>query len=278
MASRVISYRDAINEALRLEMRRDPTIILLGEDIAGGAGVPHLEEVNAEAWGGCYGVTHDLATEFGRDRVRDTPISESAYVGAAVGAAASGLRPIAEVMFVDFTAVCFDQIVNQAAKLRYLFGGKAEVPLVIRTTIGAGFRAAAQHSQCLYSIFTHIPGLKTVIPATPYDAKGLLIAAIRDNDPVIFFEHKLLYSLTGEVPVDSYTLPLGTAHVKRTGHDLTVVAVGRMVHKTLEAANELAKEGIDVEVVDLRTLSPLDEDAIIDSVRKTNRLIVVDED
>lgn len=277
MASRLISFRDAINEAMRLEMRRDPNIILLGEDIAGGAGVPHLEENDAEAWGGCYGVTRGLVTEFGRDRVRDTPISESGFIGAAIGAAATGLRPIAEVMFVDFTAVCFDQIVNQAAKLRYLFGGKAQVPLVIRTTIGAGFRSAAQHSQCLYSLFTHIPGLKTVVPSTPYDAKGLLVAAIRDNDPVIFFEHKLLYNLTGEVPEDSYALPLGKAHLKRPGRDLTLVTLGRMVHYCLEAAEQLAREGIDVAVVDLRTLSPLDEVAIIRSVVQTNRLLVVDE-
>jgi len=259
-------------------MRRDPTVILMGEDVAGGATLPHMEGENKEAWGGVLGVTKDLVTEFGRNRVLDTPISESSFIGAAVGAASTGLRPIAELMFVDFLGVCFDQIFNQGAKLRYMFGGKAQVPMVIRTTIGAGFGAAAQHSECLYSIFTHIPGLKTVVPSTPYDAKGLLSAAIRDNDPVIFFEHKLLYGMEGEVPEDNYVIPLGVADVKREGKDLTIVTMGRMVHFSLEAAEKLAGDGVDVEVVDLRSLSPMDNEAILNSVKKTRRLIVVDED
>jgi len=262
---------------MRLEMRRDPTVILMGEDVAGGATLSHMEGENKEAWGGVLGVSYGLRPEFGSDRVRDTPISESAFIGAAVGAASTGLRPIAELMFVDFFGVCFDQIFNQAAKLRYMFGGKAQVPVVIRSMIGAGFRAAAQHSQCLYSIFAHIPGLKTVVPSTPYDAKGLLSSAIRDNDPVIFFEHKLLYGMEGEVPEDNYTIPLGVADVKREGKDVTIVTVGRMVHFSLEAAEKLAGDGADVEVVDLRSLSPLDEEAILTSVKKTHRLIVVDE-
>jgi len=263
---------------MQLEMRRDPTVILMGEDVAGGATLPHMQGENKEAWGGVLGASKGLVSEFGWDRIRDTPISESAFIGAAVGAASTGLRPIAELMFVDFLGVCFDQIFNQGAKMRYMFGGKAQVPMVIRTTIGAGFRAAAQHSECLYSIFTHIPGLKTVVPSTPYDAKGLFSAAIRDNDPVIFFEHKLLYGLEGEVPEDNYTIPLGVADVKREGKDLTIVTIGRMVHFSLEAAEKLSGDGVDVEVVDMRSLSPLDEETILNSVKKTHRLIVVDED
>lgn len=278
MATRTITYREALNEAMRLEMRRDPTVVLLGEDVAGGATLPHMEGENKEAWGGTMGVTTGLAIEFGRNRVLDTPISESAFIGAAIGAASTGLRPIAELMFVDFLGVCFDQIFNQGAKLRYMFGGKVQVPVVIRSMIGAGARAAAQHSECLYSIFTHIPGLKVVVPSTPYDAKGLLSFAIRDNDPVIFLEHKLLYDMEGEVPEDNYTIPLGKAEVKREGKDATIVTVGRMVHFSLEAAEKLAGAGLDVEVVDLRSLSPMDTNAILESVKKTHRLVVVDED
>lgn len=278
MATRTITFREAVNEAMRLEMHHDPTVVLFGEDVAGGATLPHMEGENKEAWGGVLGVSKGLAPEFGRNRVLDTPISESAYIGAAIGAASTGLRPIAELMFVDFFGVCFDQIFNQGAKLRYMFGGKAQVPVVIRTMIGAGFRAAAQHSECLYSIFTHIPGLKSVVPSTPYDAKGLLSSAIRDNDPVIFFEHKLLYDMEGEVPEDNYTIPLGKADVKREGKDATIITVGRMVHLSLEAAEKLAGDGLDVEVVDLRSLSPMDTDAILESVKKTHRLVVVDED
>jgi pyruvate dehydrogenase E1 component beta subunit len=278
MATRTITFRDAVNEAMRLEMRRDPTVILFGEDVAGGATLPHMEGENKEAWGGVLGVTKGLATEFGRNRVLDTPISESAIIGAAVGAASTGLRPIAELMFVDFLGVCFDQIFNQGAKLRYMFGGKAQVPMVVRTMIGAGLRAAAQHSECLYSIFAHIPGIKSVVPSTPYDAKGLLSSAIRDNDPVMFFEHKALYDMEGEVPEDNYTIPLGVADVKRQGKDATIVTLGRMVHLALEAADKLANDGVDVEVIDLRSISPMDGDAILDSVKKTHRLVVVDED
>lgn len=278
MAARTLTFREAINEAIRLEMRRDPTVILMGEDVAGGASIPHIEGKGEEAWGGVLGVTKGLAKEFGRQRVLDTPISESAFIGAAVAAAATGLRPIAELMFVDFFGVCMDQIFNQGAKLRYMFGGKAQVPMVIRTMIGAGFRAAGQHSGCHYSVFTHMPGLKTVVPSTPYDAKGLLISAIRDPDPVIFFEHKLLYDMTGEVPEGEYTVPLGVADIKRPGRDVTVVAIARMVHFALEAAQRLAGEEIEVEVIDPRTLSPLDEELIVNSVKKTHRLVVVDED
>jgi len=277
MATRTLTFSGAINEAMRLEMRRDPTVILQGEDVAGGATLPHMEGEGKEAWGGVLGVTRDLVTEFGRDRVLDTPISESSFIGAAGGAASTGLRPIAALVFVDFFGVCFDQVFNQGAKLRYMFGGKAQVPMVIRTMIGGGFRAAAQHSQSLYSIFTHIPGIKSVVPSTPYDAKGLLSSAIRDNDPVIFFEHKVLYGMEGEVPEDNYVIPLGVADVKREGKDLTIVTLGRMVHFSLEAAEKLTGDGVEVEVVDLRSLSPLDEETILASVRKTHRLIVVDE-
>lgn len=278
MTDRTLTFREAINEGLRLEMRRDPTVILMGEDIAGGAQLPHIEGEGKEAWGGVLGVTSSLVEEFGRDRVLDTPISESAFIGASVGAAASGLRPVPEIMFVDFFGVCMDQIFNQGAKLRYMFGGKAKVPVVIRTMIGAGFGAAAQHSCSHYSVFTHMPGLKAVVPSTPYDAKGLLAAAIRDDDPVLFFEHKLLYDIEGEVPEDEYVVPLGEADVKREGSDATVVAIARMVHQALQAAEQLAEEGIDVEVIDPRTLSPLDEETIVNSVKKTHRLVVVDED
>jgi pyruvate/2-oxoglutarate/acetoin dehydrogenase E1 component len=278
MAPRTLTFREALNEAMRLEMRRDPKVILFGEDVAGGATLPHMEGENKEAWGGVLGVSTGLCPEFGRNRVRDTPISESAFVGAAVGAACTGLRPIAELMFIDFLGVCYDQIYNQGGKIRYMFGGKAQVPMVIRTMIGAGLRAAGQHSGSQYSVFVHAPGLKSVVPSTPYDAKGLLISAIRDNDPVMFFEHKFLYGIEGEVPEDAYTIPLGKADVKREGSDATIVTVGRMVHSSLEAAEQLAKDGVSVEVVDLRCLSPMDENAILNSVKKTHRLVVVDED
>jgi pyruvate dehydrogenase E1 component beta subunit len=250
----------------------------MGEDVAGGATIPHLEATGEDAWGGPMGVTKGLVKEFGRKRVLDTPISESAFIGAAVGAAATGLRPIAEMMFVDFFGVCMDQIYNQGAKMRYMFGGKAQVPVVILSMIGAGLRAAGQHSGCHYSVFAHMPGLKTVVPSTPYDAKGLLISAIRDPDPVIFFEHKFLFGLNGEVPEEDYTVPLGVADIKRPGKDVTVVAMGRMVHIALEAAEKLAKDRMDLEVIDLRTLSPLDSKTVLESVKKTHRLVVVDED
>src|SRR5215475_4028802 len=240
------TYRQAINEALRQEMERDPRVIIMGEDIAGGLGAPGEQD----AWGGPLGVTKGLMPKFGRDRVLDTPISESAFVGAAAGAAAMGLRPVAELMFVDFFGVCFDQIFNQAAKFKYMFGGKAVTPLVIRTMYGAGFRAASQHSQCLYPLFTHIPGLKVALPSSPYEAKGLLIQAIRDDDPVIFFEHKVMYDETGDVPDESYTIPFGEANVTRDGKDATVVAFGRMVNFANQAADELKREGVGVTVID----------------------------
>ncbi|HVS42940.1 MAG TPA: alpha-ketoacid dehydrogenase subunit beta [Candidatus Dormibacteraeota bacterium] len=276
IATRTLTFRQAITEALAAEMERDPSVVLMGEDVAGGATVPGFE--NEDAWGGVLGVTKGLVQQFGRDRVLDTPISESAYIGAAVGAASTGLRPVAELMFVDFFGVCFDQIFNQGAKFRYMFGGKASVPMVVRTMIGAGFRAAGQHSGCHYSVFTHMPGLKCVVPSTPADARGLLVAAIRDDDPVIFCEHKLLYDIEGEVPPGEHVIPLGVADVKREGDGVSVVTLGRMVHLALEAAEALESEGVSVEVVDLRTISPMDEEAILSSVRKTRRLVVVDED
>ena len=231
------SYRQAINEALAQEMRRDPTVIVMGEDNAGGMGAPGEDD----AWGGVLGVTKGLMPEFGRDRVLDTPITESAFIGAAVGAAATGLRPVAELMFVDFLGVCFDQIFNQAAKFRYMFGGKAVTPVVIRTMYGAGFRAASQHSQCLYPIFTHIPGLKVVVPSSAYEAKGLLIQSIRDNDPVIFLEHKVLYDEIEEVPDEPYTIPFGEANLTREGDDVTIVALGRMVGFRQQGRRHAAK-------------------------------------
>ena len=267
------TYREAINEALRLEMRRDPNVVVMGEDVAGGQG----GSGQVDAYGGVLGVTKGLFGEFGAGRVIDTPITESAIMGMAAGAAATGLRPVAELMFVDFMGVCFDQIFNQAAKFRYMFGGKAQTPLVVRTMIGAGFRAAAQHSQCLYPIFTSIPGLKCVVPSNPYDAKGLLIQAIRDNDPVIFFEHKTLYDMPGDVPDEAYTIPFGEANIVREGEDVTIVALARMVHVAAAAAEELAKEGTSVEIIDLRTTSPMDEDTVLDSIEKTGHLVVVDE-
>ncbi len=267
------TYRQAINEALRQEMERDPRVILMGEDVAGGMGSPGEDD----AWGGPLGVTKGLMPRFGRERVLDTPISESAFIGAAVGAAATGLRPVAELMFVDFFGVCFDQIFNQAAKFRYMFGGKAVTPVVIRTMYGAGFRAASQHSQCLYPIFTHIPGLKVALPSNAYEAKGLLIQAIRDDDPVIFFEHKAMYDEEAEVPDEPYAIPFGEANVTREGDDVTVIAMGRMVNFANQVADKLAKEKIGVTVVDIRTTSPLDRETILETAAETGRVVVVDE-
>ncbi|WP_299622007.1 alpha-ketoacid dehydrogenase subunit beta [Pelagibius sp.] len=267
------SFRQAINEALAMEMRRDPTVILMGEDVAGGMGAAGEDD----AWGGPLGVTKGLMPEFGRDRVLDTPISESAFVGAAAGAAATGLRPVAELMFVDFMGVCLDQIFNQAGKFRYMFGGKAVTPMVVRTMYGAGFRAASQHSQCLYPVFTHMPGLKVAIPSSPYEAKGLLIQAIRDDDPVIFFEHKVMYDDEEEVPDEAYTIPFGEANLTREGDDVTIVAIGRMVQFANQVADKLEGEGIGCTVVDPRTTSPLDEDTILECVEDTGRLVIVDE-
>ncbi len=275
--TRELTIKDAINEALAQEMAADERIILFGEDIAGGAGRDDVHPEAADAWGGPFGVTRGLLGRFGRRRVIDTTIAETGFIGASVGAAVAGLRPVAEIMYADFIGTSFDQLLNQAAKLRYVYGGKVSVPMVVRTVVGAGFRAAAEHSQTLYSIYTHVPGLKVVAPSTAYDAKGLLIAAIRDPDPVIFMEHKRLYMRKSEVPEEPYTIPLGQARVAREGTDVTVVGIQRMVHMALIAADELAKEGISVEVIDPRTYSPLDGDAILASVAKTGRLVVVDE-
>jgi acetoin:2,6-dichlorophenolindophenol oxidoreductase subunit beta len=270
--ARKISMRQAINEALDQEMTRDPTVIVMGEDIVGGSGA-HGDE---DAWGGVLGVTKGLHAKH-RGRLLDTPLSESAYIGAAIGAAACGMRPVAELMFLDFMGVCFDQIFNQAAKFKYMFGGKAQTPVVIRAMVGGGFRAAAQHSQMLTPIVTHIPGLKVVCPSNAYDAKGLLIQSIRDNDPVIFCEHKNLYGNEMDVPVESYAIPFGEANVVREGGDCTIVTYGMMVNRAIDAAADLAKGGIECEVIDLRTLSPIDWDTITESVENTGRLVCVDE-
>jgi len=260
---RKLTMRAAINEALRQEMRRDPNVYVIGEDVG--------------VFGGCFGVTAGLIDEFGPKRVIDTPITESAIIGNALGAAATGLRPVAEIMFMDFVGVTMDQIYNQAAKMRYMFGGKAKIPMVIRTACGAGGSAAAQHSQSLEAWFMHVPGLKVVAPSTAYDAKGLLISSIRDDNPIIFVEHKFIYDLEGEVPEDTYTVPLGKADVKRQGSDVTIIATMAMVHRALEAAEELSKEGISVEVIDPRTLQPLDGETIIESVKKTHKVVIVHE-
>ena len=262
---REITYREALREALREEMRRDKTVFLLGEDIG-------------RDWGGAFKVTEGLVEEFGDERVRDTPISESAIIGTAVGAAITGMRPVAEIMFGDLTTLAMDQIANQAAKLRYMFGGQTSVPLVIRTPFGAGVNIASHHSQRLEAWFMHVPGLHVAVPSTPYDAKGLLKTAIRSDNPVFFCEHKLLYPMEGEVPEEEYTIPFGVADVKKEGEDVTVVATLYMVHKTLKAAGELEAEGISTEVVDPRTLTPLDKQTIIKSVKKTGRIVIVSED
>ena len=268
------SIRQAINEALDQEMARDEHVVVLGEDVAGGAGASG----ERDAYGGVMGVTKGLIGKYGEARVIDTPITESAIMGAAAGAAMTGLRPVAELMFVDFMGVCFDQLFNQAAKFRYMFGGKATTPMVMRTMVGAGVRAAAQHSQTLYHMFTSVPGLKCVMPSNAYDAKGLMIQAIRDDDPVMFFEHKLLYDMEDEVPDEPYTVPFGEANFTREGDDVTIVAFSRMVHLANEAADKLADgEDISVEVVDPRTSSPLDMESILESVENTGRLVVVDE-
>jgi pyruvate dehydrogenase E1 component beta subunit len=259
-----MTFAQALNNAHKLEMQRDPNIYVAGEDVG--------------VYGGIFGVTGGLLDQFGDKRVRDTPITESAIVGTAVGAAAAGLRPVIELMFVDFIGVALDQLYNQAAKMKYMFGGKAKLPITLRATCGAGMGAAAQHSQCLEAWFMHIPGLKVVMPSTPYDAKGLLISAIRDDNPVVFLEHKMLYGTQGEVPEESYAIPLGKADVKREGQDITVVATAMMVGRALSAAEKLAGNGISLEVVDPRTLSPLDEETILNSVKKTHRLLIVHEE
>ncbi len=284
-AVRELSFGPAINEAIRLEMRRDPNIIVMGEDVAGAAGRAHLGLV--DAWGGPLRATRGLITEFGPERILDTPIAEMGFLGAGVGAAMSGLRPIVEIMFVDLIGCCFDQIMNQAAKMHYMMGGQVDLPLVIRTAYGTrggdnrtyGGGAGAQHSQTLYAVLAHIPGLKVVVPSTAYNAKGLTISAIRDNGPVIVLEHKFLgQRAKGPVPEESYTVPIGRAEIVRRGRDVTLCGIGRMTHICSEAAELLVAEGIDAEVVDVLTLSPLDEDTILESISRTRRLVVVDED
>jgi acetoin:2,6-dichlorophenolindophenol oxidoreductase subunit beta len=283
-SGRELTFSQAINEGIRQEMRRDSSIIVLGEDVAGAAGRAHLGLV--DAWGGPMRATRGLITEFGPDRVLDTPISEMGFVGAAVGAAMTGLRPIVEVMFVDLIGCCYDQIINQAAKMHYMMGGQLELPLVIRTAFGThGFKrtygggAAAQHSQTLYSVLAHVPGLKVVVPTTAYNAKGLIISAIRDNGPVVVLEHKFLGGAAkGKVPEDPYTVPIGQSEIVRKGRDVTLCGIGRMTHVCLEAAEALATRGILAEVIDVLTLAPLDEATILDSVKRTRRLVVVDED
>ncbi len=257
-----MTYAEAVRDGIRVEMKRDPAVYLCGEDVG--------------KFGGCFGVTAGLVDEF-PGRVLDTPITETAIIGSAVGAAAVGLRPVAEIMFIDFTGVCMDELFNQAVKMRYMFGGKAKVPLVLKPRGGGGVAAAAQHSQCLEAWFTHIPGLKTVLPATPADAKGLMAAAIRDDNPVIFIEHKQLLGISGDVPAGEYLVPLGKADIKRPGSDVTIVAWSWMVHRALAAAAALANDGINAEVIDLRTLVPLDKDAILGSLAKTNKLVIVHE-
>ena len=260
---RVVSYAEAVREALRLAMHADERVFVLGEDVG--------------VYGGAFGVTDGLLEEFGPARVRDTPISEAAIAGAAIGAAVVGMRPVAQIQFMDFITLSMEQLVLQAAKMRYMFGGKARLPLVLRTPAGAGTGAAAQHSQSLEAWFVHVPGLKVVMPSTPYDAKGLLLASIADDNPVIFIEHKLLYRTKGPVPEGYYSVPLGQGEVKRLGRDVTVVATSVMVPRALEAAQSLSAEGIELEVVDPRTLKPLDMVPILESVRKTGRVLVVHE-
>ena len=273
---RELTVKDAINEALRETMRADPDVVLFGEDIAGGQG--RDEHPGAmDAWGGPFGVTKGLCTEFGRDRVRDTTIAEAGFFGAAIGGAMVGMRPVCELMYADFAGVCFDQMMNQAAKMRYMFGGKQNVPMVMRTVVGGGFRAGAEHSQTLYSLFAHIPGLKVVAPYSAADAKGLLIAAIRDDDPVVFFEHKRLYMQTEAVPEGDAAIPLGRGKRRREGRDVTVIAVQRMNLFAEQAAADLEAEGIEVEIIDPRSYAPLDEEMILASVKKTGRVVVVDE-
>ncbi len=273
MAQRVIPMYQAIAEAIRQEMERDSRVFVMGEDVG--------------LYGGIFGATYELWKRFGDERVRDTPISEMGFVGAAVGAALEGMRPIVEVMFIDFIGACFDQVLNHMSKIYYMSGGQMKVPVVLMTAIGGGYNDAEQHSQCLYSLFAHLPGIKVVVPSTPYDAKGLMIQAIRDDNPVMYFFHKGLMGLPwmsiieatwAPVPEEPYTLPFGVADVKREGTDVTIVAVAMMVHRALEAAETLAKEGISAEVIDLRTLVPLDKAAVINSVKKTHRLLIVDED
>ncbi len=260
---RELTYREAVREALREEMTRDASVFLIGEEIA--------------EYGGAYKVTLGLVDEFGHDRVRNTPLAEAGIMGTALGAALVGMRPVAEIMYIDFSFIGADQIVNQIAKFRYMTGGMVKVPLVFRTQCGGGVSAGPHHSQCLEAIYTHIPGLIVVMPATPYDAKGLLKSSIREDNPVVFIEHKGLYGLSGEVPEEDYLIPLGKAEVKRQGNDITIITYSRSVNHALKVAEDLEKDGIDLEIIDLRTIKPLDEDLVLSSVRKTGRAIVVQE-
>ena len=275
--SRLLNVKDAINEALAAEMELDSRVFLIGEDIGGGAGRDEQYPPALDAWGGPFGVTHGLQTRFGRRRVIDSALAETGFIGACIGAAVAGLRPVAEIMYIDFIGTSFDQLLNHAAKLRYVYDGKVSVPMVVRTVSGAGFRAAAEHSQSLYSLYTHIPGLKVVAPSNAYDAKGLMVSSIRDPDPVIFIEHKRLYMTECDVPVEQYTIPFGEATIVREGKDVTIVGVQKMVRTSLDAADLLAETGVDAEVIDPRTYSPLDINTIVNSVAKTGRLVVVDE-
>lgn len=269
----IMTIREAINQTLHSEMERDESVILLGEDVVGGAGTAGGQE----AIGGIWGTSQGLFQKFGAERVIDTPISESAIIGAAAGAALAGKRPVAELMFADFVGVSLDQLWNQMAKFRYMFGGKAKCPAVVRLIYGAGMNAGAQHSQSVYAILTAIPGLKVALPATPADAKGLLTEALRGDDPVMFFEHKALFGLKGDVPDGDHRVRFGEARMAREGGDLTIVACGRMVGFAEKAADKLAAEGIGTDVIDLRTTSPMDEEAILDSVETTGRIVIVDE-
>lgn len=276
-AVRRLTYVQAMNEVLAQEMERDPAIIVMGEDVAGGAGRKQFDE----AWGGPFKLTQGLYKKFGPERVRDTPIAEAGFIGAGVGAAATGLRPVVDLMFVGFIGVCADQIFNNAAKMHYMFGGKVKLPLTIFTATGAGVGSAAQHSETLYALFAHIPGLKCVAPSNPYNAKGLMAAAIRDDDPVIVFNHKLLMGGVGggqHVPKEPYIIPIGKANVAREGTDVTLVGISYTTYNCLQAADELAKQGYSAEVIDLLSISPMDDEAILNSVRKTKKIVIVDED
>ncbi|RME80818.1 MAG: alpha-ketoacid dehydrogenase subunit beta [Caldilineae bacterium] len=273
MAERLLTTSKAIAEAIAQEMERDERVFVMGEDVG--------------AYGGIFGATEGLLEKFGPERVMDTPISEMGFIGAGVGAAIEGMRPVVELMFVDFFGAAMDQIYNHMAKIHYMSGGRVNVPMVLMTAIGGGYSDAAQHSQCLYGLFAHVPGLKIVVPSTPYDAKGLMIQAIRDEDPVMYFFHKGVMGLgwmtpnpraTGPVPEEPYTVPFGQAAVRREGTDLTILTLSLMVHRSLDAAEKLAEEGISAEVIDLRTLVPLDRETIVESVKKTHRVMIVDED
>ena len=291
-AVRQLTYVQAVNEALRQEMERDPTVFLMGEDVAGAGG--RADQGKEDAWGGPFRLTKGLIGQFGAERIRDTPISEAGFIGAGVGAAASGMRPIVDLMFVGFIGVCGDQILNNAAKMHYMFGGKVKLPLTIMTAIGAGHASAAQHSETNYSIFTHYPGLKCVVPSDPYTAKGLYISAIRDDDPVMIFNNMLLMGRSskpvkvygayaddateGHVPEEPYELPIGKANVLREGSDVTLLGIGRTTSLCDEAGQELGAQGYSAEVVDLLSLSPMDQETILTSVKKTRKIVIVDDD